>query len=776
MNKRKMVATLMAVALLVTLVSANLALPAGAASTSLIAGKLPVAVTGSSCTTSVAGAGSLADVTDGVLVADGGSFLKYVDWGGACSANLTYDLGGYYAVSSFMFEHGYKTATAGDYYDEFRVYVSANSTGVFNTANEVYHYKEAEKGGADAAVTVTLTESVVGRYVGIIVYGDGGGDYGVRLGEFAVYGEEYTGEITEDDGSAKIVGGTVVAIDTIPEGNLIADKPSSLTEGWQDHRDGITHFTAQNIGRLTDGTLSDGSDSTQTKFIDSGGACRIRLYFSLDGFVTINKLLIDDGTKINEDFAIYVSKHPSTLYSESSRVFSYLGDESHTPSCKEISLTTPAIGKYVAFEINATADDFGASLAELGIYGSAQAGGATNLVAGQKPVDIYISEVGMPDKYNEGSATYGYLNETDVTDASIELFTDGNHETRGSYTHQAMDGRECSATLENRKKICADTPWSVLVYHLGGTATVDEIYLTSTSEGGYHWIGGADFYVGTTLATLFNAENRVYTSGGEKTTVDQYGATILDPEADLSDRYSSVVLDEARQARYVAIVVTRPTTTKSEGWSISRVNEIEVFGTLLSEDEKVNTLFTEDTYGCSLNLEQLNYDDVDFIKNIDRLEVKRTAYTGSKVAVDKWLMVDPHAAYTYSFILHTKDGKALGANDVGKRTVDVTIPNDTGHMQSLAKVQNGTPLRIVNARTENGQLVGEGITGSWDLTPIVFDNTPVIWSGIADGNGAAGEAAGATARTGDIANWLWLLLLLPVAAVVLVVAKHRRVQ
>ena len=168
---------------------------------------------------------------------------------------------------------------------------------------------------------------------------------------------------------------------------------------------------------------------------------------------------------------------------------------------------------------------------------------------------------------------------------------------------------------------------------------------------------------------------------------------------------------------------------------------------------------------------------MDFIKNIDRLEVTRSAYTAENTFVDKWLMVDPEAAYVYSFVLHTKDGKVLSAADVGERSVDVTIPNVTGHMQSLAKVQDGAVERIVNARTEGEQLIGEGITGSWQLVPIVFDDSPVIWSGIAAGNGADGDTAGASVREDRPMNWLWLLPAVMLSGGgALVLLKRRRAQ
>ena len=82
---KKVLSLSMTLVLLLAALSVGMVLNTSAAdlSASLIAGKTPIDVSGSSCTTGTAG--TLADMTDGKLRADGGTYWKATDWGGACS-------------------------------------------------------------------------------------------------------------------------------------------------------------------------------------------------------------------------------------------------------------------------------------------------------------------------------------------------------------------------------------------------------------------------------------------------------------------------------------------------------------------------------------------------------------------------------------------------------------------------------------------------------------------------------------------------------------------
>ena len=71
---------------------------------------------------------------------------------------------------------------------------------------------------------------------------------------------------------------------------------------------------------------------------------------------------------------------------------------------------------------------------------------------------------------------------------------------------------------------------------------------------------------------------------------------------------------------------------------------------------------------------------------------------------------------------------------VGNRRITVTIPNRSGHPQTMAQVNGSTLTRVLNARTTGGQLTGESITGSWQFAPVVFDTADVIYNGVKAGD------------------------------------------
>lgn len=624
------------------------------------------------------------------------------------------------------------TSRGGDasfYLYKGEVYVSDDAASLWKAENRVVDYDYGQ-GKAQRSYTYTLDKVAAGRYIGFKFWVNGDGWYScARIAELAVYGQP-----AYDATNAMVVPVTKEPQKT----SLIAGNANPTVASYEFTRGG-------DYALATDGCLPGISEEDTGKL----GLCTgdyantwTELTYELDAIYDIDEVLIANSVESNDLYRLrwgrlYISETKIDLYSKKHLVAEYSDINLQAMLLK---LNTPARGCYVGFSFYILPFDGNyngvqyeqwwntARIGELGVYGNRakdKPENLTNLIAGTKPVDMYLTEPGKPDRYHEGSQN-GYLNP--LTSTTILRLTDGDYDTRGSWTHQRTDG--LLPTLESRKYISTDTPWAVLIYHLGGTAEVNQIFLTSTGEWGNYYVAGVDYYVSMNLDTLFDTANRVYTTGGEKTTVEN-GETVLDPAYDVKERYIATALDTPRQGRYVALVVTRPDALDIAGWSEARVNEFEVYGTLQSQDEAVNTTFTESTYGCTLTLSQLNFDDVSFFQNLSRLEVTRTALPGGvNRQLDKWLKADPAEAYVYTFTLYDKNGNAIDGDDVGKRTITVTIPNRSGHPQTMAQVNGSTLTRVLNARTAGGQLTGENITGSWQFTPVVFENADVIYNGV----------------------------------------------
>ena len=620
------------------------------------------------------------------------------------------------------------------------IYVGNRADTLFTEDNRAASFNYGYNG---ASKELAVDMNATGRYVGFSLYAPAAWETNwdnfwsgrVQIGELSVYGERPT-EIVEP---SLITGKQPIAASTTRIDAQTQAQVSGLTE-MADDGAGLTDNTAAGTALYLPGCSPFNYDANAHYTGDA------RVYFDLGDTYQLNKAtIVSQGDK--QRYYIfkasgYVSDDADSLFNSGNKVAEFRS-AFNSNSEKTIPLdmlSRVATGRYVGFSLYAPAawecswDQWWAGqvlVEELAVYGEKASGSSdTNLISGMKPVDSYLTNRLYPDRYHEGNSN-GFLNELVIS--YPERLTDGDRGTRASWTHQRTDGR--IPTLEDRKLISMDTPWAVVIYHLGGTAEVTDILLTSTGEPGCaegnYYIAGVDYYVGMTLDTLFDASNRVFTTNGEKT-IEKNGEEVLDPSVDVLDRYIySGELSTPKQGRYVALVVTRPDATPVPGWSEARVNEFEVFGTLKSRDETVTTSFSESTYGCTLTLSQLNYDDVDFFKNLSRLEVKRTAIaSGVNQTVDKWLKADPKAQYVYTFTLYDKSGKAIHANDVGKRKITVTIPNQSGQALTLAQLNGSTLTRIVNAHVHKGKLLGENITGNWQFVPVVFETKDVIYNGI----------------------------------------------
>ena len=526
---------------------------------------------------------------------------------------------------------------------------------------------------------------------------------------------------------------------------------------------GVVLGITQPVGNRQD-PAADNKFSWRT-YVDGGIAIDLR------GKVELQQLLIaadawDDSAYWIKRVEIYTADTLKALFAGAPTATVELGGS----LAAVVTMRQETVCRYVGFRIPAIGNVV--RLGELGVYGTyrSRMGEVTNLILNQTPAEEYLCEPKLPDIYNTPE---NRLDNISWDESSLRL-TDGDMDSRSAWTVKTGDRY---VTVADRNYIHSDTPWSVLIYHLGGTATVESITLTSTHEVGDYFVGGADFYVGQTLKTLFDPANRVYTTGGEKTLSEmdpETGKPKLDPATDVRERVIRCELEEPREGRYVAFVVTRPTASDKRGYSIARIDELEVAGNLPADKVEVppQNTFTDAATGITLTVEQLNYDDIDFFAGIGSLQVTTAPWgQASTIVCGGWLEV---RSDVYTCTLLDTAGQALSAAALGGRTLRVTVPNGTGGELGLGEIVDGQVVRVRNSRTVNGQIIGKNLTGyPVQLVKLGFAADGVIRSGVA---GTDVYTPGQVAGAAQVRRlwWLPLLLLPPMGGGCLLWRRNRR--
>ena len=720
---------------------------------SLISGKTPTKGASEEAWTTYNS--QLSQITDGNLVLADNSNRVQLELNPSVPAGqwaqLTFDTGVVAQFTHFLIGSEYGAA---QYLSKVKVYVSFDRTELYAEKNLV-----AAASGVTVGNYLLKGQAAYGRYVGFAFQNPGGfwsaPWYGLlRIGELAAYGtaspEEPTAGVrlndTEDAGKLPagnnlLQGLTPKDINGIP---IAAETPvSNSTDGIIL---GITQpqekpHTGTNNGMTFEKTEGNylvydlGVDARMEQILLAANAWDLESYWVYEADIFIGDTLVE----LAEQPSVYVNfRHSIGVVLE---------------------LPENTVGRYIAFRIPVQSHWYSrVRIGEIGVYGTllgnpGDSSSVVNLLAGQQAMETYICERGKPDLYHEERS--GYLNRFAWEDPE-ERLTDGLYTTRSTWYNHAADGRQHGNYID------VSSPWSVLIYYLGGPADIHEILLTSTAEKGLY-LGGADFYVAMDLEHLFDEDNRVFTSGGEKTVTNEDGLVLLDPAYDVHQRCMRVTFDHARKGRYVAIVVTRAHASDVLGYGVCRVNEIEVFGSLPEELREVfpETTFRDAHTGYSLTLNPYNNDDTAIFSAIDHLEVVRTACPASLAATvrDSWLKVDPSDLSVYEFRLIKRDGSLMTQAEYGSRRVDVCMTNESGHMQGLGAVVGDTVVRVVNSRTDSEKrLIGENVP-SLKLVRLIYRDDLVVRSGVAGGHYAdavAGAMDAPAPWAEDLRRYGWI--------------------
>ena len=364
-------------------------------------------------------------------------------------------------------------------------------------------------------------------------------------------------------------------------------------------------------------------------------------------------------------------------------------------------------------------------IGEIGAYGD-RVGDAppepVDLIAGKEPTDAFQIEArgidnrtAVNERGEPGTGNTGTLKDAMalVFEEPASNLTDGDYSTRGATSHGVKIPMKNEYDMDYQL-LQYDTPWQVLVYHLGGESKLSEIRVTSSDEYNYH-LAGVQYYAAYRYADLFKNESLLYTTGGEYYHYDAENERYMqDVERDThNQRTLSYTLTQAQAAgtyRFVAVVVTRPYGTYDRtypeqrvvGYASARMSEIEVEGVLTQPEVPPTTAYEQQTVLGTVRVQvsQLNADDIDFFETVLHgftLEAAALPADVERHTYGNWLTVDGEQMYTIRLV--DGAGTPLTDEQLGGRLVGITVPVTAAYHQTMGRVQDGRITPMLNAYT-----------------------------------------------------------------------------
>ena len=591
-----------------------------------------------------------------------------------------------------------------------KVYVSDDPTTLFDDSHLAVSYDYSSTPLQALRNLFTLETAKEGRYVGFAFVPTGNQ---VRISELAVYGD-YVGEPPQ----SVYIPHRITKESELPTAdNLLAGKQidnKSADYLIPTNKNGVPVKTDATNGlqKLTDGKIYsiNTNDINKCDFsgvIDSGFA------YDLRGTATITDLLVSavgdsDAAHRITWLEVYAADSLAAVFDGEpvARL-----DLSADGEILWAELKNPVTTRYIGFKAPQIGPYDVVRIGELGVYGSYAAPPRpfdTALIAGMQPADTYLAWAGTPDKEMKNSV-FTATNEDGMTAATDGK--PGDKQAGGTFPGRlVLDTRNChyvegfrlsEANGGNGQKLETNTPWSVMVYYLGGTARVNTIRLISSEEPGYY-VAGADFYVGDSIATLFNEENRVHTTHGEKQTKNEFGEAVLDPAYDYTQRIISCDLYDGggKEGRYVAFVITRAYPVNTKGYSLARIGELEAEGIMLQPEEPFDSArqtITDAATGISATISRLNLDDNDFFSGLQMTVTKTALPAGVETDIEQhWLRVDSDV---YTLTLKNAAGHVYTADEVGDRYWTIRIPKTGSYFQMAGQLKDGAVERVRNSRS-----------------------------------------------------------------------------
>ncbi len=598
----------------------------------------------------------------------------------------------------------------------YEIYVSNDFDTLYEAANLVLTYDNF----TDPQLAQLFTVNERGRYVGFKL--TAGAYNSARLGEVGVYGSSVRTTVITADNAASV----------IPSGNMLASAVSKPGVSSIDYLyDGLIGGVNSEDTNKVNFSGSTGTVTTANGTTVENTVGMATVTFQLAGCPTFDKVVFagsyTDSTSFTYDgvacdnrhilyLEMYVGDDTATLYDESNRKLAY---ENFPASqlAMMLEIAQPATGRYVGFKMTIGAY-CAVRVSELGVYGV-----SGNLLAGRMPTESFeVDARGIDNKtaITDANGTAGTGNTGALTNRlsiwnsePLVNLTDGNPDTRGALSQREAPSVKGLTPDSARQGLYYDTPWSVLTYYLGGLTTIDEITVSS-GEGASYYLSGVQYYASDSYTNLFTNESLLYTTGGERYTMDTDGVSKIPDvtyEANTSRhiRYKLNAAQQAKTYRYVAVVITRPyglyvpgTTNKLVGYCQARISEVNVTGTLLADGRD---FFTVDSSVGEITMQvgHQSTDDHIFFENTlggFKLTESTASSTVSRYTNDNWLVMDGDTVFTLQMI--DKKGNVIpetgdAASAVNGREVEFTFPSTAEHVQTMAVVEGTTLRRLYNS-------------------------------------------------------------------------------
>ena len=700
----------------------------------------------------------LATSTDGKLCQNGAaSTIFTAPWGDWLP--LTYDLGRSYEVQDFVVA----SSGEGSLYAPhlIRIYVADSPDDLYTEQNRMVQAEKFDITGEQWQFKADSAKA--GRYVGFEFYcADGTKEeteepnaflngqrisniwYGsLRIGEIGVYSETATNSWTQATvGSWRRLNDTAEILQEPNRLNGITPFSGAVREPLLPKDDTV-------LAVSTDGKLCLNGDTAARTIFPAPYGDWIQMSYKLDAIYALQQFALagsgEGSGYVPHLIRIYVGANLSNLYAEENRVvqaekFDITGQD------WEFQAAEARQGQYVGFELycpdgtKSEAEEPNAYLngrkiseiwyaclriGEIGAYGD-RVGDAppdpVDLIAGKEPTDAFQIEArgidnrtAVNEKGEPGTGNTGTLKDAMalVFEEPASNLTDGDYSTRGATSHGVKIPMKNEYDMDYQL-LQYDTPWQVLVYHLGGESKLSEIRVTSSDEYNYH-LAGVQYYAAYRYADLFKNESLLYTTGGEYYHYDAENERYMqDVERDThNQRTLSYTLTPAQAAgtyRFVAVVVTRPYGTYDRtypeqrvvGYASARMSEIEVEGVLTQPEVPPTTAYEQQTVLGTVRVQvaQLNADDTDFFETVLHgftLEAAALPADVERHTYGNWLTVDGEQMYTIRLVDGT--GTPLTDAQLGGRLVGITLPATAAYHQTVGRMQDGGIAPMLNAYT-----------------------------------------------------------------------------
>ncbi len=448
--------------------------------------------------------------------------------------------------------------------------------------------------------------------------------------------------------------------------------------------------------------------------------------YDLGSVAQLNKVIIDSNLG---GFDIYISEDYNKLYDAESRVWSSGGDQLLVNG--ELDPATDLYpdeylidvsgkkGRYFALVVtrasacgNECWDAIG--IREIQVYGyEGNTDFGDNLISKKTPIFNYRAEYG----------NYGVsLGEVAVQQDGAVAYTDGEKAVISAVQQFPNAGGY----------IHYNYGVGVMIYYLGGECDVKALSMYSM----YHYgPGGIDLYVSETFDTLFNKENKVFTTFGEAATDGMYDTT-----KNIGALSLSAELKEAKRGRYAAFVITRINDTGCMGSGILRIAELEVWGDLLKKESLPSTTITDKETG---SIATFNYDNPDDkfvfvnkgITSFRMAEVDDSTYKSNtfinSLLQNKFKMVGK--AFKLEFL--DKNNNVVPYSDLDGENISFEFVLPGKDFLRIGEIRNESIYVIKEAEQHGNKLVLAMDKFDYLLSFLTFDEDARGYNGIVVDNG-----------------------------------------